>query len=1223
VQAVDFAGAAGIAVGGETSFAYGSKLYLRKAPEPEEEFGPENPGEPNHKKACAGDPVNCATGNLTESQTDLGLSGLGVPLVLTRTYNSQAAVTQSSPGLFGYGWKSSFSDHLVIDPKGIVTVVQANGSAVIFVGAPGVAGELVAPGWAQAKLVFSGSQYTYTLPGQDTFHFDEQGRLLSLSDRSGNTTTMNRNAEGRLESVADTSGRKLTFSYNAEGEVEGVKDPMGDVVKYGYETGNLVSVTEPGESSPRWQLKYDSSHRLTALTDGRGGKTTNEYDSSNRVISQKDPAERATTFEYESRHTIITNKATGSVAKEAFTEGGEPESITRGYGTSSATTKKFSYDGAGDLTSVTDGNGHKTEYGYDSQGNKTKEVDADRHETKWTYNGTHDILTMTTPDGETTTYVRNSAGEPESISRPAPGGTQTTKLAFDSHGEVESTTDPLGRTWKYGYDSHGDRTSETDPEGNKRTWEYNEDSQETAMVSPRGNVEGAEKAKYTTKTERDAQGRPLTVTDPLGHKTKYTYDGNGNLETRTDPNGNKTTYTYNADDEPTKVEEPNKTITETSYDGAGQVTSQTDGNKHTTKYVRNVLEQVVEVIDPRERKATKEYDKAGNLATLTDAARRITTYTYDPANRLTEVSYSDGKTHAAKYEYNGDGVRTHMTDSSGETSYTYDQLDRLTESKDGHGDKASYEYDLANELTKITYPNGKAVTRIYDKDGRQEKVTDWLEHTTKFAYDPDSNLATTTFPTGTSNVDKYTYNEADQMSEVRMTKGAETLASLVYARNNDGQVKTATSKGLPGAESTEYVYDVNSRLTKAGTTGYEYDPANDPTKIASSTYTYDKASELETGTGFKYTYDEMGERTKTIPTSGAATTYGYDQAGNLTSIERPKEGKTAEIKDTYTYDGNNLRVSQTIAGTKSFLAWQVSEGIPLILNDGTNSYIYGPEGLPVEQISTGGTVLYLHHDQQGSTRMLTGSTGKSEATMTYDPYGNTTGTTGTATTPLGYDAQYTSTDTGLIYLRARTYDPKTAQFLTTDPLSSQTHQPYAYAGDNPLTISDPTGMCGVGSVEEAVESINPFSPENCAYQGTKALVEALGGDAAAISQATGAASLVFTFVYPPLGIALGAISTAAGAYASGQEAGNGEDFAAALDALGAVVGGTAAAERFLGVLEQWSAEYGAQTDAAATKALADMLDKAGYGTFAAGVIGWLAKQQETGGGVNGGEEEPC
>lgn len=115
--------------------------------------------------------------------------------------------------------------------------------------------------------------------------------------------------------------------------------------------------------------------------------------------------------------------------------------------------------------------------------------------------------------------------------------------------------------------------------------------------------------------------------------------------------------------------------------------------------------------------------------------------------------------------------------------------------------------------------------------------------------------------------------------------------------------------------------------------------------------------------------------------------------------------------------------------------------------------------MPIEQINnTSGEVLYLHHDQAGSTRLLTDSTGKTEATFTYGPYGELTGSTGTATTPLGYDAQYTSSDTGLVYLRNRVYDPKTAQFLTVDPLVSISGEPYSYAGDNPLNYGDAVGL---------------------------------------------------------------------------------------------------------------------------------------------------------------------
>jgi RHS repeat-associated protein len=120
--------------------------------------------------------------------------------------------------------------------------------------------------------------------------------------------------------------------------------------------------------------------------------------------------------------------------------------------------------------------------------------------------------------------------------------------------------------------------------------------------------------------------------------------------------------------------------------------------------------------------------------------------------------------------------------------------------------------------------------------------------------------------------------------------------------------------------------------------------------------------------------------------------------------------------------------------------------------------MYGRREMIIEQINNStGAVQYLHHDQQGSTRLLTGSTGKVEGKCSYSAYGTPT-CEGTATTPLGWDGQYTSPDTGLIYMRARTYDPATAQFLSRDPLQAITREPYNYAGDSPVNAFDPSGL---------------------------------------------------------------------------------------------------------------------------------------------------------------------
>ena len=110
--------------------------------------------------------------------------------------------------------------------------------------------------------------------------------------------------------------------------------------------------------------------------------------------------------------------------------------------------------------------------------------------------------------------------------------------------------------------------------------------------------------------------------------------------------------------------------------------------------------------------------------------------------------------------------------------------------------------------------------------------------------------------------------------------------------------------------------------------------------------------------------------------TGPATTYGYDQAGNLISVERPKEGETLKIEQSYAYNGDGLRASETISGSTRYLTWQTAGvELPAILTNESTNFIYGPGNLPVEQISSTGTVLYLHHDQQGSTRLLTGSAG--------------------------------------------------------------------------------------------------------------------------------------------------------------------------------------------------------------------------------------------------------
>lgn len=1032
-----------------------------------ERRGGRNPSAHSCDQGCVGDPVNTATGEYWETSTDLAIPGRGPALAFERTYGAQSAELD---GRLGYGWTAAYSMALSVDEEGDVAIRQENGSEITF--ESDGRGGYTAPDVYLATLVANeGGGWTLTRRSRDIFTFDAEGLLVSEADLNGETTALSYDEAGNLSRITDAGGRTFTLEYNEAGRIRELADSAGRTVRYAYTSGDLTSVTDVrGET---WRYAYDGQHRLLSRTDPNGHlDVLNEYDAADRVVQQTDGREGVTRFSYEPGVTEITSPDR-RVRQEYYASGQLIQRID-GAGTAGAATWRYEYDpDTRGTTKVTDPNGHIWLSTYDSEGRPTSTTDPLEHSTYTSYDELGDPLTLTDANSITTTSTYDENGNLLSTSTPLTGTEENQVTRFvrgdESHpGDVTEVVDPRRKTTQLRYDAFGNLTSITDALGNETTTSYDSAGRVRAVVSPRGNEARGSPEAHTTNYVRDAAGAVTQVTDPLGNVTRSTYDAAGNLEATTDAKRQVTTYDYDAGDLQTAIHRADRTTLRTSYDGDENVTDTTDGAGNTTRYAYDELGRQSTVTDPARRITTFHYDRAGNTTSMDDAQARITRYAYDNANRPRTITYSDRVTPTVTFGYDNAGQRTSMRDGSGSSTYVYDSLHRLYENTDGAGRTVRYGYDLANELTSLTYTNGRTIERAYDDAGRLESVTDWLGGTTRFDYDADSNLLRTTFPTASEEVDTSTYDDANELRSTTFAKGASTLARLTYTRDRLGLPTAIEQTGLPGSATARSTYTALNQLASHDSKGYEYDAADNLTNIAEARpLAYNASNELTegpvapggAGRPAAFAYDLDGNRTSATPERGTATRYAYDQADRLTRYT-PAAGSAA----TYVYDGDGLRTKKTIGAAVTRFAWDHSGGLPLLLSDAANSYVYGPGDIPLEQIDGSGVVTYYHHDEIGSTRLLTSSRGAVNATFTYDPYGSLAARTGSQTTPLGFAGQYTDAESGLQYLRARYLDPATGQFLTRDPLTAATRTPYSYAGGNPLAATDPSGLSWVGNI---------------------------------------------------------------------------------------------------------------------------------------------------------------
>ena len=273
------------------------------------------------------------------------------------------------------------------------------------------------------------------------------------------------------------------------------------------------------------------------------------------------------------------------------------------------------------------------------------------------------------------------------------------------------------------------------------------------------------------------------------------------------------------------------------------------------------------------------------------------------------------------------------------------------------------------------------------------------------------------------------------------------LSSFSYTYRGDGNI---ASERDHNNVTIAYTYDLLGRLvSEVGgySRYYSYDAAGNRTQAIVDTstticYTYDSDGRLVSETKNSgsvlettvYSYDANGSLIS--ENDGDVTSYTYDVWGNMTSAGNA----------SYAYNAQGLRISKTVSGvTDNFVlvggdVWADSEstylrGLELISSD-DYFYLYNIRGDVIQLLDYNGEVV---------------------KTYDYDAYGNELSRDLSDENPFRYCGEYYDTETGLIYLRARYYDPSVGRFTSLDPIKDGLNW-YAYCNCNPVMLVDSNGL---------------------------------------------------------------------------------------------------------------------------------------------------------------------
>jgi YD repeat-containing protein len=768
-----------------------------------------------------------------------------------------------------------------------------------------------------------------------------QSQITTLSLAANAATRISRttyDGAGRPAFSIDAQGGVIAYAYNSLSQVVKVTQYLTAFATVGDQTLAIMqswATTNANTSDRVTRSVYDGLGRDAYDVDAAGYVTEHQYDIRNRVTKD---------IRYPASYAVSDSVTRTSLATQI---GALP---------AGAISVSYLYDGNGNRTQMTDGEGVVTTYAYDSFGRETLITNVTANTvTKLVYDAVDRISQRTSAFGSS--------------------AAATVGYAYDGAGNLTAFTDARNNTTLYTYDALGNRLTERAP--------LYFDATPTVVYA-------------TTTNQYDAFGNVAATTDPRGNTAYYYYDKLDRLHYAVDPEGYATETQYSIGDAVLSVR---RMVAKPV--GTGSTTTlpvfSTSAADALTTFTRDRLDRVTAATDAGSFHEDYTLNAFGDRTSVANKLGGVTANLYDKRGLLIQETLpvgstkSDGTAQAGgnivnKFEYDASGNRTRMVEAFGfpeqrTTDYTYD--------KDGQ---------LKSKVLVGTF------TLVNGATMAQTTVSNITEY---YSYDSNGNL--TEAKDGAGNRTLTYYDAANR--KIAQVSAVGTLSAWSYDAN--GNVQTARIYGdavaLLGAaggtapaainasnyRETVFGYDLDNRLltsTVIGITTGRYVGSTYTTSAAPivAQNQYDAAGNLvlqidANGGKIITYYNKNGQKVGQIDQAGYVTSWALDQEGNVltevryankyigtpgTTLPLPTANATNDRTTQFTYDKNGRRLTEARLNVQA--ATVSGSSVNTATVTATITYTYNGLGLVTsKQEATGDTTNY-GYDQGGRQTSIVG-----------------------------------------------------------------------------------------------------------------------------------------------------------------------------------------------------------------------------------------------------------